>query len=177
MPADFDVCTLITRDEVSAIEGSPVKDVKPSGNASGGLRFAQCFYTTEEFSRSVSLAATLTDSTKGPGRSVKQYWKETFGKYENEGEKEKAEDKADKEKRESLREKTREKGEEGEGTPPKKITGVGEEAYWLGNRVGGALYVLKSGAMLRISVGGPDPEQGKIDKCKALAEKAIGRLQ
>ena len=104
-----------------------------------------------------------------------------FDKFKNEGkekerEAEKAEQEADKEKRESLRGQKREREEEGEGVPPKKVTGVGDEAYWLGNRVGGALYVLKKDGFIRVSVGGPDPEEGKIEKCKALAEKALSRL-
>ena len=31
-------------------------------------------------------------------------------------------------------------------------------------------------AFIRISVGGPDKEEIKIDKCKALVQKAIDRL-
>jgi hypothetical protein len=173
----FDACGLITGSEIEAVEGSPVKDIKPSGNASNGLQFAQCFYTTAEFSRSVSLAATLSDSGKSDRRSVRQFWQDTFGKYQHEEKKTEPDSDTDKEKRESLHQQKRERGEEEEeGTPPKKIPGIGEEAFWLGNRVGGALYVLKKDVLIRISVGGPDPEQGKIDKCKALAEKALGRL-
>jgi hypothetical protein len=169
----FDACSLITKQEVESIEGSPVNNTKASANANSGLRFAQCFYTTAEFSRSVSLAVTLSDSANGSGRSVRQFWEDTFLKYEKE---EKPTDEgADNEKRESLREQKRE-GEENEGRPPKKISGIGDDAYWAGNRVGGALYVLKNDVLVRISVGGPDPEQGKIDKCKALAEKALKRL-
>jgi hypothetical protein len=38
------------------------------------------------------------------------------------------------------------------------------------------LYVLKGGAFISVSVGGPDKEEKKIDKSKALAEKALQRL-
>ena len=82
----------------------------------------------------------------------------------------------DKEKRESLREQDRVRGEEEKSIPPKKIDGVGDEAFWIGNRVGGALYVLKKDAFIRISIGGPDNEESKIKKLKALAEKALPRL-
>src|SRR5438874_12645091 len=60
--------------------------------------------------------------------------------------------------------------------PPKKVDGIGEEAYWSGNRFGGALYVLAKDAIVRISVGGPDNEQTKVDKYKALEPKALQRL-
>ena len=175
----FDACKLLTNQEIEAIESAPVKDAKNSGRSDGGFSFAQCFYTTDPFNKSVSLAITLSDPTTQQKRSVKEYWEGMFAKYEHDGkerEEGKAENEADKEKAESLRKQRGERGEEGEGAPPKKITGVGDEAYWIGNRVGGALYVLRKDAMIRVSVGGPDPEQGKIDKCKALAEKALNKL-
>jgi len=42
--------------------------------------------------------------------------------------------------------------------------------------MGGALYILKDDTFIRISVGGPDKEETKIDKSKALAEKALRHL-
>jgi len=60
--------------------------------------------------------------------------------------------------------------------PPKKIDGIGEEAYWTSNRFGGILYVLKNDVFISISVGGPDNEESKINKSKTLAQKALQRL-
>ena len=141
---------------------------------------SQCFYTAEEFSKSVSLAVTQADASSSPKRSVKDYWSAAFGRFEGqEKEKEKEKEKeseADKEKKESLREQARGRGEEEERIPPMKIDGIGEGSYWMGNRVGGALYVLKKDAFIRISVGGADTQQAKIDKSKALAQKALDRL-
>jgi len=160
-PAKFDACKLITKDEIQSIQGSPINDTKSSENAEGAFRVSQCYYAATESSKSVSLAVT----NSGPGkRSPKDFWKETFGGH------------SDKDKKESLREQAKGKETERESTPPKKIDGIGEEAYWLGNRVGGALYVLKKDVFIRISVGGPDNEETKINKSKALAQKAIGRL-
>ena len=81
------------------------------------------------------------------------------------------EEKGDEEKRESLREQEQEKGQ-----PPKKLEGIGDDAYWTANRMGGALYVLKNDVFIRISVGGPESEDAKINRCKALAEKALSHL-
>jgi hypothetical protein len=53
---------------------------------------------------------------------------------------------------------------------------VGEEAFWTGTRVGGALYVLKGNVYIRISVGGPGDQNAKMEKSKTLAEKVVGRL-
>jgi hypothetical protein len=177
--ATFDACKLLTGAEIEAVMGSPIKETKSSGAANEGMRVSQCFYTAQEFSRSVSLAVTRSAPGSSVKRSANAYWEEMFGRFANE-EKEKArESESDKEKKESLREQ-REKGKEEEerGAPPKKISGVGDEAFWIGNRVGGALYVLKKdkGAFIRISVGGPDSEEIKIDKCKALVGRAIDRL-
>jgi hypothetical protein len=172
VPAKFDVCGLITKEEIEAVEGSALKETKSSARADGGFRVSQCFYTAAEFSRSVSLSVTQTDPDSQAKRSPKNFWKETFGRYEGgakEGE-------GDKEKKESLREQQRGKGEEERSRPPKKIEGIGEGAYWMGNRFGGALYVLKKDAFIRVSVGGSDSEEVKIDKSKALAEKALSRL-
>ena len=172
VPAKFDVCGLITKEEIEAIEGSPVKETKSSARADGGFRVSQCFYTTVEFSRSVSLSITHSDSDSAAKGNPRDFWKQIFGRYEGATK----EREGDQEKKESLREQERNKGEEEKSTPPKKIEGIGEDAYWTGNRFGGALYILKKDAFIRVSVGGPDKEEIKIDKSKALAEKALRRF-
>ncbi len=170
--AYFDVCGLITKEQIEAVMGSPIKQTKSSGQSDSTFRVSQCFYTAAEFSKSVSLAVTQSDPNSSAKRSPKDFWKETFGRYEGEVK----ESEGDKEKKESLRDQAHARGEEETSVPPKKIQGIGEEAYWTGNRFGGALYVLKKDAFIRISVGGPDEEEMKIDKSKALAEKALQRL-
>jgi hypothetical protein len=163
----IDACALITNEEVHAIQGSPIKDVKSSEQSDGTFRIAQCFYNAETFNKSVSLALTQSDPASAKARTPKEFWQETFGRYEGE----KKEEKGDEEKKESLREQEEEKG-----TPPKKIDGIGDSAYWTANRMGGALYVLKNDVFVRVSVGGPDSEESKINHCKALAEKALSHL-
>ena len=173
----LDACKLLIGADIEAVMESPLKETKNSGAANEGVRVSQCFYTAQEFSKSVSLAVTQSDPGSSVKRSANAYWEEMFGRFDKE-EKEKArESEGDKEKKESLRGQRKEE-EEGEGVPPKKISGVGDEAFWIGNRVGGALYVLKKdkNVFIRISVGGPDKEEIKIDKCKALVQKAIDRL-
>ena len=127
-------------------------------------------------------AKVAQEVSQDPGsatkRSANEFWEETFGRYnknEKDGEKESA---GDKEKKESLKNQKRESGEEKEAVPPKKITGIGDEAFWSGNRVGGALYVLNRGkdVFIRISIGGADKEETRIDKSKKLAQMAIDRL-
>jgi hypothetical protein len=163
----IDACGLITNEEVQAIQGSPIKDVKASEQSDGTFRIAQCFYNAETFNKSVSLAVTQSDPASAKARTPKDYWKETFGRYERKAK----EEKGDEKKRESLREQDEEKGR-----PPKKVDGIGDAAYWTANRMGGALYVLKNDVFIRVSVGGPESEEAKINRCKALAEKALSRL-
>ena len=165
----FDACALITREEVQALQGSPITDVKSSGNDEGEFRVSQCFYNAAEYSKSVSLAVTQSNPDRPGHRTPKDFWRETFGRFSGD------EAASEKEKKETP-EPRREKGEEEKSTPPKKIDGLGDEAYWTGNRLGGALYVLKKDSFIRVGVGGPDSPEMMISKTKALAEKALSRL-
>jgi hypothetical protein len=164
--AKIDPCSLITADEVLKIQGSSVKEVKPSETSDGRFRYSQCFYTTEIFNESVSLAVTQRNSAGDKAADPKEFWKETFGKYgesvrEREG---------DEEKKKSLAE------EEDRAVPPKKVTGMGDDAWWTPARMGGAIYVLKDNLFIRVSVGGTGNEESKKEKAKALATKALSRL-
>ena len=169
--ARFDACGLIAKEEIEAIQGSPIKETKSSARSDADFRISQCFYTAAEISKSVSLAVTQSDPHSSAKRSPRDFWKETFGRFAGH-EKERE---GDQEKKESLRDQAR-KEEREESTPPKKIDGIGDEAYWIATRVAGALYVLKNDMFIRISVGGPDKEETKINKSKALAQKALERL-
>jgi hypothetical protein len=170
--AEFDVCALITKQEIEAIQRSPIKETKSSVRSDAGFRVSQCFYTAEDFSKSVSLAVTQRDPNSSGERSVKDFWNETFGRFTDE----EKESNAGKEERGRLREQPRREGEEKAFIPPKKIDGIGDDAFWSPNPVGGAIYVLKKDVFIRISIGGHDNEEGKLDKSKALARMAIDRL-
>jgi hypothetical protein len=170
--AEFDVCALITKQEIEAIQRSPIKETKSSVRSDAGFRVSQCFYTAEDFSKSVSLAVTQRDPTSSGERSVKDFWNETFGRFTDE----EKESNATKEERERLREQPRREGEEKAFIPPKTIDGIGDDAFWSPNPVGGAIYVLKKDVFIRISIGGHDNEEGKLDKSKALGRMAIDRL-
>jgi hypothetical protein len=164
----IEACSLITNAEVQAIQGSPIKDTKPSEQSDGSFRIAQCFYTAETFNKSVSLAVTQSDPAATTPRNPKDFWKQTFGRYEGEIK----EEEGDEEKKKSLGEREAEE----KGAPAKKIDGIGDAAYWTANRMGGALYVLKNDVFIRVSVGGPEKEESMVNRCKALAEKVLSRL-
>jgi hypothetical protein len=166
-------CSLITKEEVGAIQNTTVTDAKGSEQSDGSHLMTQCYYATTGTNLSVSIAVTQFDPNNVAAPSPREYWEQTFGRFrkeKNETEKNEHEEKG----APNTRGGGREEGEE--GTPPKKMDGVGEEAFWAGNRVGGALYVLKGDVFIRISVGGPGDEQTKLEKSKQLAQKALSRL-
>ena len=170
-----DACALLTSQEIRSVQGEPLKETKASGGAEKGFSVSQCFFTLPTFNNSVSLVVTQRGEGAG-SRDPKEFWEETFEK-ESEGEREKEHDKKSAKERE--KEKAGGKGreeEEEEAPPAQRITGVGDEAFWTGSRVGGALYVLKGSAYLRVSIGGAGDQQSKINKSKALARLALKRL-
>jgi hypothetical protein len=169
---ESDVCRLITKQEIETIQGSHIKETKSSVRSDAGFRVSQCLYTAEDFSKSVSLAVTQRDPTSSGKRSVNDFWNETFGRFKDEGK----ESNGDKHERERLGEQGRREGEEKAFIPPKKIDGIGDDAFWSPNPTGGAIYVLKRDVFIRVSIGGRDDEQGKLDKSKILAQKAVDRL-
>ncbi len=161
----IDACGLITSQEIEAVQGSPIKETKSSARSDAGFRVSQCFYTATEFSKSVSLAVMQRDPNSSATRSPKDFWKERFGRFSD-----------DEKERDKVKEETERKEEKEESVPPKKIEGIGDEAFWASNRFGGVLYVLKGDAFISISLGGTDEEETKIQKSKALAQKALQQL-
>jgi hypothetical protein len=165
-------CSLITKEEVGAIQNTTVTDAKSSESSDGSHLITQCYYATTGTNLSVSIAVTQFDPKNVAAPSPREFWDKTFGpfrKEETEAEKKEGEAKSAPNTRGG-------REEDEERTPPKKIDEVGEEAFWAGNRFGGALYVLKGDVFIRISVGGPDNEEKKIEKSKTLAQKALSRM-
>jgi hypothetical protein len=163
--AQIDVCALLTKEDIEAIQGSPIKETKSSALSDAAFLVPQCFYTATEFSKSVSLAVMQRDPDRPATTSPRDFWKERFGRYSGE------------EKESNKLEGKTEGKEEKEGSiPPKRIDGIGEEAFWASNRFGGVLYVLKGDVFISISLGGSDSEETKLEKSKALVEKALKRL-
>jgi hypothetical protein len=167
-----DVCALLSRQEIEAVQGSPITGTKSSGESQEVFRLSQCYYSAAESSKSVSLALTEANPSYKGKRSPKDFWNETFGPYDHQG---KEADPSPNERRNEASAKLDGEKEE-QAAPPRKIENVGDDAFWVGNRVGGALYVLKNNAILRISVGGADNQETKITKSKALVSKALPRL-
>ena len=132
------------------VQGQAPAQKIPSEQPAGSFRFTQCFYRTQELSSSVSVAVgvPLTDDKRSGPR---EYWRAQF-------------------KREDREESDEKKNE------PRRLAGLGDEAFWVGDPVTGALYVLRGEVFLRVSVGGPPAQAEKIRRAKALALYALKRL-
>ena len=143
-------CTLLTKEETQAVQGEAFTDAKASQRLGSGMTFSQCYFELPTTVNSIVL--TVTQKADGAdGRDPKKNWQEIFHP-----------------------EKPAEK--KGEDAGPEKIDGLGDEAFWTGTRVGGALYVLKGNSYIRLSLGGAGDRAEKIEKSKTLAQSALKRL-
>ena len=148
-----DPCRLLAPADVARIAGGRVVETRSASRVAGDLAISDCFFRSEPFESSVSLE--LTREAPGAARRLKAHWEAVF--HGERGEEAERSDEARKE------------------APPREVEGVGDEAFWLGNPVSGALYVLRKDRYLRISVGGAEPEPVKIRKAVDLARKALAR--
>jgi hypothetical protein len=146
LAAPRNACEVLTRADVAAVQGQEFADAKHSSRGAT----SQCFYQLPSFASSVSLDLT---------RDGREYWEEHFEGGEE---------------HERGREREEEEGEEEH--PPRRVKGVGDEAFWVGGHMTGSLYVRKGDAVLRVSVGGKGSEEEKIARSKTLAQKALKRL-
>lgn len=162
-PAKFEVCGLLKPEEIKTLTGTLIKGQKSSGRSNGSLQISQCVYEADELSKSLSLVVTQTDSARGGKEGGRDFWQKAFGRYAEGG------DEKDKERE---RDAKNESVEEEEHRPPRRIEGLGEEAFW----TAGSLYVLNKDAFIRVSIGGTDTEETKLTHSKALAEVALKRL-
>jgi hypothetical protein len=160
----IDVCTLLSSAEIEAVQGEAVKETKASTQPSGGMLMSQCVFHTTTFAKSVNVALATPQRAGSSGLAPREFWQRQF--HSAEGKEEETRVGGNKSELER----------EGEGSKARPIGGLGEEAYWVGNPVAGALYVLQGGVFLRISVGGVREESARIEKSKVLARAAVERL-
>ncbi|MBV8518421.1 MAG: hypothetical protein JO197_13575 [Acidobacteria bacterium] len=151
-------CQVLTRADLAAVQGEAYVDTQltPRGETS------QCFYELPTFVKSVSV-----DVTRRGGR---QFFRENFH-VESEREREMRERAAKAHGSDDL-----EAEPDAKKVEPKRIRGIGDDAYWAGSRIAGQLFVRKGDAYVRVSPGGAGTEAEKIERAKELAKRALRRL-
>jgi hypothetical protein len=162
-------CQLFTAREMARVQGESFRSAKLTESDSGELRISQCFYALPSFTNSVSV-----DLMRGKTR---KFWSTHFAsaraERDDDEDREHDHDRAAKAKSDS---RAREEEEEEHHSNARKVSGIGEAAVWSGNRMSGALYVLKGETIVRVSVGGAGSEEQKIARSRKLAEIALRKL-
>jgi hypothetical protein len=190
-----DACSLLSDSEIASVLGEPLQERKPSVQATGNMRMSQCVFVTRDFAKSASLAVATPAATDIGGHSLRAFWRNQFhSPRKPEEEKRPTSRKTPaksafappREARESKASLYGESDSESSGEPDgeadeagrkaQPIPALGEEAYWVGGPVTGALYVLQGELFLRISVGGVPKESIRIAKSKSLAATILRRL-
>ena len=146
-----DACALLADEDVRSVLGVDVKERQRGTQNAHGLLLSQCYFGTAT-PRSVSVAIAGTTMIEGRTVTPRQFWQQQFH---------------------PAAPARGERGEHGDGSAARAIPGVGDEAFWSGSRIAGALYVLRGRTFIRVSVGGIQDEQERIAKSRALALAAL----
>jgi hypothetical protein len=154
-----DACALLTDADVRAVLGVTVTERQPGTQQARGLLLSQCYLGTGT-ARSVSIAVAGNTTSGGKTVTPRGFWRDQFHGRDEHTSEPKGE--------------PREQDGETEARP---IRGVGDEAFWSGTRIAGALYVLRGNTFIRVSVGGINDEKERIEKSRHLAVTALARLR
>jgi hypothetical protein len=162
-----DACQLLTSTEIEAVQGEPVKEVKPNVQPNGGMRISECLFHTSNFAKSVSVALATRSVGQTSALTPRKFWQRQFRGLDTQ------KDKTRGASNEIVKPESKVEEETGEA---RRIKGLGEDAYWVGSPIASALYVLQGDKFVRISVGGVGEESVRIEKSKVLARAALKRL-
>ena len=162
-----DACSLLSSAEIETVQGEPVSETKTSAQPNGEMLITECVFRTTTFAKSVSLALATRASTKPSTLTPRKFWQKQFHARDMEEDKTYAAGKGAKK---------LESEDEEQARKPRRIEGLGEEAYWVGTPITGALYVLQGDNFVRVSVGGVREESVRIEKSKVLARAVVKRL-
>ncbi|MET0624259.1 MAG: hypothetical protein ABW250_14845 [Pyrinomonadaceae bacterium] len=186
-------CALLSDEEVKEVQGEAPADAQGTEHRAGALSMSQCFFRLPTFVKSVSLEVVRAAPGANDG-ALKEYWRARFHPEAIEERERQREMKEESEReRERMLERERAAGqvreggnaekeeeEEGRGEEederPRRVGGLGQEAYLMGGRRAATLYVLKDDAVLRVGVSDPEDTPARLKKAEALARAALKRL-
>jgi hypothetical protein len=184
----LDVCSLLTGSDIAAVLGEPLQGLKPTVQATRNMNMSQCLFVTRDFAKSASLVVATANSGDFGGRRLRAFWRNQF--HSPRKQEEETRPASRKSPAKSAFIESREAPKSKAATPsksaseadedartPRPISALGEEAYWVGSPISGALYVLQGDVFLRISVGGIPEESARIAKSKSLATAVLPRLR
>ena len=179
-PASSGACAFLSASDIQAVQGEAVSNTHGTERSNGPLITSQCFYTLPTFNKSVSLEIMRPNGTAESARATEEFWERRFHQS-SEREREEAAERAAEREREKKRggeskDRKEELEREKEETRPQPVPGLGDEAFWSGNQINGALYVRKDNVIVRLSIGGPEDQSSKLKKARALAEQVLKRL-
>lgn len=150
--AEPGICKTFSAGDLEQIQGAKLRLVKPPEH-DGKLTVASCYFRMDPDAKSVSLE--IISRSKGDAMDPREFWRSRFDKSreEDEGEAESTERRR----------------------PPEKIDNLGDEAYWFDTGRDGALYVLRGGKIIRLSLGGATPRDRKKKQAEQLARVIVTR--
>src|SRR5438270_6932253 len=120
-----DACTLLTGSEIEAVQGERVQAAKPGAQSGGGLVISQCIFRTATPSKSVSVALATPDTAQSSKTGPRDFWRQQFHSGAPQApEKSGGED--------AIGSKSE---RQEEGTKPRSIEGLGDEAYLISHTV------------------------------------------
>ena len=150
----LEACTLLTHEEIASVMAEEIKETKKLEENERGFHVSMCLFALPTAGNSITVR--LVQRAPGAdGRDPREAWNQSFSAGNLQA---------------------------GAASPParpgspEKVPNLGDEAYWRGQKRGGALYVLKGNAYFRISLTDTRDKEAAIQKCSALAEMALKRL-
>jgi hypothetical protein len=153
----IDSCALIGGEDVRRILDAPIESTRPVTETARGVLLYQCYVSTGT-ARSISIAVAGPMQSGSRTVTPRQFWREQFHPARRAG---------------SAHARRESHEETGAARP---VRGIGDEAFWSGTRVAGALYVLRGDTFVRVSVGGIRTERERIEKSRQVASAALAHL-
>ena len=166
-------CTILSNEQIRGVQGESVTETKGNDSTGGGLVVSHCVYLLPTYSKSMSIDILRPAPSDAQSNALEKFWDTRFEdsdeKLERDGEKARTASATDRQRSEGREEKEME-------SKPRPVSGVGDEAFWVGSGVKGSLYVRKGGAVLILSIGGAEDESTRLKKTILLAQHALSRI-
>jgi hypothetical protein len=178
-------CDLLSSEDIEAVQGEAVAESQGTVHRGGPLDSSQCFLRLPTCDKSISVEFIRANPDNPSRDALREYLRQKFERAQAEYEQERRrEEEREKElERERAQGGVREGGnvekeeeEREEKSPPKRVAGVGDEAFWARHNGTGALFVRRKDTAFSLTLSGPEDREAKIRKATALARRVLKRL-